>query len=154
VCERELFNEWIWVQYVYGHWARAYDITRRTARPAYRIRKIHCNFISKSLFDLILIFSFISVHVCTVFKNSFVFHTTKQKKNSVDYAYVLHNARRHISSASRTDEGFINRVTDNRVGRWDFRSFGSLSQPSAEILFRFFCSSHYHNVQWHTVLTL
>lgn len=55
VCKRELFNEWIWVQYAYGHWARAHDITRRTARPTYRNRKIHYNFISMylSLFDSI-----------------------------------------------------------------------------------------------------
>lgn len=72
----------------------------------------------------------------------FSFHSphdfqTKEKNFCQLRVRVAQYTRRRISSAPRTDEGFINRVTDKRVGRWDFRSFGSLSQPTAEIFFRF-----------------
>lgn len=68
----------------------------------------------------------------------FIFQQSMKEKNFCRLRVrVAQRTRRRISSAPRTDEGFINRVTDKRVGRWDFRSFGSLSQPTAEIFFRF-----------------
>lgn len=147
VCACVLFDEWIRVQYANGHWARAHTTRKRLRRVREPISNICCRFGGTKTFPF-RFHSFVaySFEFSSVL-NTIIFSSFRSRRarvcvsaNTVDAIYtdrypvsIRYRCRHswlYLECVIRTGEGFINRVIDKRVGRWDFRSFGSLSRTS------------------------
>lgn len=117
------------VQYAYGRWARAHAQDHAHAVGVCRGKNSHLDFFLLIYIIIIVIFLNILFYFVSFFFSEHIRNFKTKHRISC------------MSSALWTGEGFINRVIDNRVGRWDFRSFGSLLLSSPKFRLGWFIFS-------------